>query len=408
MRKSFTAQAGQIARRGFTLTELLLVIIIIAILAAMTMAVQRSAVQSTRRERTIATIRKIDAALTSAYEKYQYRKLDVNYFVNNIKSNLINGGTLLPDQPRDIQNRIVNYWVLRTITMNRQLLDYADQTFSTSDPTSEPYPTADEKLAPYILRTIMLRELLTADFPDCIQEVELAPQLNHSPVHLAYQQYYDVLLQTAENSKDGDVSADLLYLIVMNTSPETRGAFLDRETVDTNGNGIPEFVDGWGNPIRFIRWAPAVENTNRQPTPAEGARVRRYRELKRLDASGYELDGAGGGYEDELFFSESRGTYPASDYDFFTYFEEYYPGLLEMAADPFDPMESMSGWLLTPLIYSAGPDKEYGMEKPPEEKAPIATFPPPCPSLNDAAELALGLAKEDGTGDDNITNHNLE
>lgn len=48
------------------------------------------------------------------------------------------------------------------------------------------------------------------------------------------------------------------------------------------------------------------------------------------------------------------------------------------------------------------------MEKPPEEKAPVATFPPPCPSLNDAAELELGLTKEDGTGDDNITNHNLE
>ena len=62
---SFRTWSARSLRRGFTLTELLLVIIIIAILAAMTMTVQRSAVQSTRRERTIATIRKIDAALTA-------------------------------------------------------------------------------------------------------------------------------------------------------------------------------------------------------------------------------------------------------------------------------------------------------------------------------------------------------
>ena len=46
---SFRTWSASSLRRGFTLTELLLVIIIIAILAAMTMTVQRSAMQSTRR-----------------------------------------------------------------------------------------------------------------------------------------------------------------------------------------------------------------------------------------------------------------------------------------------------------------------------------------------------------------------
>ena len=30
--------------------------------------------------------------------------------------------------------------------------------------------------------------------------------------------------------------------------------FRPNEIGDTNGNGLPEFVDGWGNAIRFRRW----------------------------------------------------------------------------------------------------------------------------------------------------------
>ena len=406
---SFRTPANRKARQGFTLTELLLVIIIIAILAAMSITVQRSAVESTRRERTIVTIRKIDAALTSAYEKYQYRKPDVSIFINNIEENLVREmGDEFRALPEEIQRKRVYYWVLRML--NRMpWVEWLEQSFYAVQ--DDDTITVDNQFAPYIIRTIMLRELLLCDFPDTLDEVNYEPVLNHSPVHLAYQKILD---EASENfpdgnilagTPDGDISADLLYLIVMNTSPETRGVFLDRETADTNNNGIPEFIDGWGNPIRFIRWAPAIPETNRQPTLAEGIRVKRYRQLKRYDQAGRVLDDSNSDYyADEVFYSEATGSFPASDYDFFTYFEDYYPGLLDISADPFDPMGSMNGWLLTPLIYSAGPDREYGLGVNSYLNSPF----------DDGVNFRIGIGDWEGDDQgntfshDNITNHNLE
>ncbi|MBO7207678.1 MAG: prepilin-type N-terminal cleavage/methylation domain-containing protein, partial [Kiritimatiellae bacterium] len=168
-KESFTAQAGRIARRGFTLTELMLVVVIVAILASLTMTVQRSAVESTRRERTIATIRKIDAALTSAYEKYQYRKPDVSSFIGNIEKNLENrsrGGEEFKVRPQAEKTQMIYHWVLRQL-YRMPWLEWNERSFI----SPEDVQTVDNQFAPYILRTNMLREILLADFPDCFDEV---------------------------------------------------------------------------------------------------------------------------------------------------------------------------------------------------------------------------------------------
>ena len=388
--ESFTVSIKRAVRKGFTLTELLLVIIIIAILAAMTLSVQRGAVLSTRRERTVATIRKIDTALTAAYEKYQYRKPDVSYFVNQLESALAGRTAELSDREKMLQvyarllQRIRNTyapWLERNITFGEE-------------------GAVDVQFTPYILRTIMLRELLVADFPNCLAEVAYEMHLNDSAVHKVYQKYYDRLQAGLAQSKSDDISADLLYLIVMNTSPDTRGTFLEREIADTNGNGIPEFIDGWGSPIRFIRWAPSLSNSNRQATLNEGIVLGRYRSLKRAESGGIPLENTNSGdYASDPFYSENRDSYPASDWDFVTYFEEYYPGLLDSATDPFDPMGSMNGWLLTPLIYSPGPDREYGLPG-------MENYGLVCTPFGEDALIGDDADLEAAT--DNITNHNLE
>ena len=368
-RDSFTAQAGRIARRGFTLTELMLVIVIVAILASLTMTVQRSAVESARRERTIATIRKIDAALTSAYEKYQYRKPDVGDFISNIDQFVeLNIGNLPDDNKRQVA-----YQYLLADTIEKYSCPDAYRQFSWMDPELEYWRPSDKvkpsdsviekyaPLAPYIRRTLMLRELLLADFPDSLEEVDFDGfgydmKQPETPVHLVYKKYINQLREAKNGSKDGDISADLLYLIVMNTSLETRGTFLERETADTNGNGILEFVDGWGNPIRFIRWLPPMPlkpdgnpllESNRQPAvDLDLSLFKDYLAQKRVLA----------------FNSDSL--HPV-EYNIFKdtveNFETDNPGVLESSADPFDPIGSMNGCRLTPFIYSAGPDKEYGM-----------------------------------------------
>ncbi|MBQ3388276.1 MAG: type II secretion system protein [Thermoguttaceae bacterium] len=366
---SFRTPADRKARRGFTLTELLLVIIIMAILAAMSITVQRSAVESTRRERTIVTIRKIDAALTSAYEKYQYRKPDVNYFIRNIEEFVqLNLGNL----PEDNKRQVV-YQYLLSDTIEKYSCPSAYQQFSFVEPELQYWRPSNEvgpndsvvekyaPLAPYIRRTLMLRELLLADFPDSLEEVDFegfgyAMKQSETPVHQVYRSWIPQLREAKNNSKDGDISADLLYLIVMNTNPEIRGTFLERETADTNGNGILEFVDGWGNPIRFIRWLPPM------PLDSGGSPLL---ESNRQPAIDMDLSLFKDFLEQKRFLTFDPDSLSTINFNIFQdsveNFETDNPGVLEYTADPFDPIGSMNGCRLTPFIYSAGPDKAYGM-----------------------------------------------
>ena len=375
--------------RGFTLVELLLVIIIIAILAAITVTVQRSALESTLTNRTATTIRKIDAALTAAYEKYQYRKIDVeNFFAKD------NPGTAMNEE----ENACAQFIDDIAKRFQLEILYFT--------------PEEIKGKARHLLRTLTLRELLRLDFPTCYAEVFTDPEFfidrfdkNNPKLPILNEIYRRELSNLTEEEVS---NADLLYLIVMNADPEARGAFLERETADTNGNGIPEFIDGWGNPIQFLRWAPALAESVRQPSYSpydgsfEGYQLQKYFATQQALANGDELSVAEG--------------------DFVTYFNEDYPGLLERGTDPIDPLAQMDGWLLVPLIYSAGPDKAYGVIAnplaPSTRDKEIAGF---CddpfreaflyPDAGDPDGLAYyGLGADDGSGDsnDNITNHQME
>ena len=53
-------------------------------------------------------------------------------------------------------------------------------------------------------------------------------------------------------------SAECLYMIVVNAcgDGEAKTLFSESTIGDTDGDGAPEFLDGWGHPISFLRWAP--------------------------------------------------------------------------------------------------------------------------------------------------------
>lgn len=53
--------------------------------------------------------------------------------------------------------------------------------------------------------------------------------------------------------------AEMLYAILVEGrgplgSVFSRDDFTEKEVQDTDGDGIPEFVDAWGNPLQFFRW----------------------------------------------------------------------------------------------------------------------------------------------------------
>jgi hypothetical protein len=47
-----------------------------------------------------------------------------------------------------------------------------------------------------------------------------------------------------------------MIVMLMTGDGEARTMFSAQDIGDVDEDGLPEFLDGWGNPIQFLRWAP--------------------------------------------------------------------------------------------------------------------------------------------------------
>ena len=252
-------------RSGFTLVELLTVIAIIGMLGAISISTVRGAIRSARETQTRTTIAKIDSVITSVYEKYQYRRVETVW--------------------RDNANVAIEF-------------------------KSRAYQ-----------RVMRVRDLLRCDMPCCYAEVDTAPKFGNdvSPLQQVYRQEIQAAMNRMGTNNPDDLqnlNAELLYLVVTNADPESRSSFSEREIADVDGNGLMEFVDGWGKPICWMRWAPGLIYSDRQPRCFVG-----------------------------------NDPVPNRERDPF---------------DPVDIIEDMdgvgsSGWFLVPYVFSAGPDGLYGL-----------------------------------------------
>jgi hypothetical protein len=173
-----------------------------------------------------------------------------------------------------------------------------------------------------------------------------------------------------------------LYLIITLAcgDGEARTLFHESDIGDTDEDGAPEFLDGWGRPIEFIRWAP--------------------------------------GFDSEIQVNANSFTGP-NDSNWATAAQQDH--------DPYDSFRvEPLAYRLIPLIYSAGRDEALGVFNPAGYVAylgvadpttvavapgpPIPIFTPfvmatdPDPPGNTAY---LGTIGADGTATDNIHNHLL-
>ena len=102
---------------------------------------------------------------------------------------------------------------------------------------------------------------------------------------------------------------------------EARAQFGEHNIGDTDGDGAPEFLDGWGHPISFLRWAPGFDsqieiNANELSSPLSASDQTRIAkdhdpfDIFRVDANAYRLV--------PLIYSagrdESAGIYDAPDF----------------------------------------------------------------------------------------------
>ena len=243
-------------RRAFTLVEMLVVIVIILMLAGIVLVAVRGAEESARETRSQATIAKLDNIIRTIYESYHTRRVPID--------------------------------------------------------TSGMHPLAAAQT-----RLAVIRDLMRMEMPERRTDITTDPLFGEPEpsLHRAYR----ARLIAANGPMANNGPAECLYMIVCLAGEEdARSQFSSDEVGDTDGNGLPEFLDGWGRPIFFLRWAPGFNDSNRQWN---------------------------------VFAAADRTAADQQDHD------------------PFDTrrVESATAapprpaWRLEPLIYSAGRDGQYGV-----------------------------------------------
>ena len=222
--------------RGMTLVELLVAMAIIATLAAIVYGTLSGAGETAREARTKQLITRLHTLLTDRYESYRDRRIDAPY---DGTGQVLAGQRLhvlrttmqmeLPDRWSDITNALVK---------DLSPTDVADSDFN-------PDATSGPKSVAYRL-TLSGENDVTDD----------SPVIDRTALNRLYLRQYAQLDTDDSDKIRQNQSAECLYLIIMNATGdgEARSMFKETDVADTDEDGALEFVDGWGNPIHFVRW----------------------------------------------------------------------------------------------------------------------------------------------------------
>lgn len=287
---------------AFTLVELMVTLVIIAMLASLTLAGLAGVRQRAKADKTRSTIRKLHEIIMPQYESYLDRR---------VPGNELSGVAAARD------------------------------------------------------RTRRLRLLMAQELPQSWQEVY---PLNDLPTNAtapmrAYSAFkHNLTTSTPSSPSAANESAECLAMIVMRGgfAAEEFEHFRSDELGDVDKDGAVEFIDGWNQPISFLRWPTGfrspiqTQNASVQPDPFDP-----------LQAS------------DEV-------SYPA--------------GILQR------------DYAVFPLIMSQGPDGPYsavGINSDTTIWTSRLTSPTPPGTLRVAATGLAGEQSDATAAKDNITNHDL-
>lgn len=341
------------SRLAFTLVELLIVISILAILSALLLGVAARAGERGREARTKAMIARLHTLVMQQYDTYKDRRAPVqDSAVTAIRDSL-------PDQRKPLAPAIGRLYALREL-MLMEIPDRWSDVLLAAVPDSPTFD-GDHRASPVYL-----------------QSTSSSSHEGPTPLIEAYRrQYYSMVSAgvSAESIRTNQ-GAECLYLFVMNATAdgEARSLFNESSIGDTDGDGAYEFLDGWGNPIFFLRW----------PVGFESDRQANIRELG----------------NDPL--SEPWTSVAAGDHD------------------PFDMFRVEPGAFRTvPLIFSSGPDERPDIYS--ARNTTIWPLSPPDQPLSpyqlvtsNEGDFYLGSPMNEAGDDidldggaDNIHNHNI-
>jgi len=188
--------------------------------------------------------------------------------------------------------------------------------------------------------------------------------------------------------------AECLYLIVMLTTGdgEARSLFSEQDFGDTDGDGALEILDGWGRPIRFIRWPAGFAFSGQSSLLTADANI---------DHDPFDLF-----RRDQ--FQPTGPSYPPL-INIASYPAKVQPHMLAMRSRH-GLTEPIFAFRLVPLVYSAGADGDPDLATTGDALIydPYLDYTQSNPETDTVTPSLGGLSVSDDDGDnwlDNIHNH---
>jgi prepilin-type N-terminal cleavage/methylation domain-containing protein len=252
--KTNDRKTGEGLPRGFTLIELLMVISIIGLIGGLFSLAYRGASQEAKTQQTRSTVEKISRIVVSAYEDYTSEPIGIAYdqtWENLSWANWTFFNTNPAERMRSRLQRVdrTNLLFVRD-RIRMEMPDHPDDIKWTRARTNSISGVGTDPDS--VIRTVLnaARGEIKSIAPSALSTRAIRLLRRLSVLEGGYYRPID-------GWEANNANAELLFAIVEDAIADGESAieaFGASEIGDTDGDGLKEFLDAWGEPIRWIRW----------------------------------------------------------------------------------------------------------------------------------------------------------
>ena len=247
-------------RRGFTLIELLMVIAIIGIMLTMSLVVMFGITDQASEEATNSTIQKVNRLLELRIDSFNraFPGIQSNWetaFIGHVAREVATREGVPQARAAALLNRFAEGSPVWEILAKKAAYRYEFPQRVEELLAGAPFNNdANSNTIPDTLEFKLLRPTAEQQLKDGYESVAPNPAPTAGDITTRM-----TALWTRHNLDRSTESSELLYFFLFHSgnfgSAEIgRDEFTEKEIADTDEDGLREFVDAWGQPLRFYRW----------------------------------------------------------------------------------------------------------------------------------------------------------